>query len=272
MTTVTTDLLDVPGARLHYELRGTGPLLVLVAAPMDARSFAPLADLLAGDHTVLTTDPRGIHRSTVADRAADATPELRADDLARLIAHVDAGPAAMLGSSGGAVSVLALAQARPDLAHTVIAHEPPLHDGQPDADRLRADTERMCATYLAGDPAGAWRDFLRIANIAMPPELVEQVFLADRSPQAVADEHYQFARMLRPTVYWRPDVAALRASPVRVLVGLGEESGGELCERTSATLAARLGTAPTLFPGGHIGFADRPEAFAARLREVLAGR
>jgi len=28
---------------------------------MDATSFAPLADLLAADHTVLTTDPRGIN-------------------------------------------------------------------------------------------------------------------------------------------------------------------------------------------------------------------
>ena len=65
MTTLTTaTTLDVPGARLHYELRGTGPLIALVAAPMDATAFAPLADLLATDHTVLTTDPRGINRSS----------------------------------------------------------------------------------------------------------------------------------------------------------------------------------------------------------------
>src|SRR5690349_8616693 len=102
---VTADILEVPGASLHYELRGSGPLVVLVAAPMDARSFEPLADLLAADHTVLTTDPRGIFRSRVADPDADATVELRADDIARLIAHVDRGPAAVLGSSGGAVSV-----------------------------------------------------------------------------------------------------------------------------------------------------------------------
>ena len=71
--------LDVPGATLYYELRGSGPLVVLVAAPMDADSFAPLADLLATDHTVLTTDPRGINRSKVDDPGQDSTPELRAD-------------------------------------------------------------------------------------------------------------------------------------------------------------------------------------------------
>src|SRR5687767_165277 len=109
--TVTTGTLAVPGARLHYEVRGRGPLVVLVAAPMDADSFAPLAELLAIDHTVLTTDPRGINRSPVDNPDADSTPEHRADDLSRLLAHLDAGPADVLGSSGGAVSVLALAQA-----------------------------------------------------------------------------------------------------------------------------------------------------------------
>ena len=52
----TARALEVPGARLYYEVRGKGPLVVLVGAPMDARPFGPLAELLAGDYTVLTTD------------------------------------------------------------------------------------------------------------------------------------------------------------------------------------------------------------------------
>jgi hypothetical protein len=77
--------------------------------------------------------------------------------------------------------------------------------------------------------------------------------------------------MLRPTVRWQPDIVALRAAPTRVVVGIGEDSTGELCDRTSRALAAALGVAPTLFPGGHIAFADDPAAFATRLRTVLAG-
>src|SRR6185369_3812350 len=124
----TVGSLRVPDARLHFEVRGQGPLLVLVGAPMDAQPFEPLADLLATDHTVLTTDPRGINRSSVDDPDQDSTPPMRADDLARLVAHLGAGPAAVFGSSGGAVSALALVETRPDLVHTVIAHEPPLAD------------------------------------------------------------------------------------------------------------------------------------------------
>ena len=65
MTTAST--LRVPDADLHYELRGSGPLVVLVGAPMDARPFTGLAELLATDHLVLTTDPRGINRSKLDD-------------------------------------------------------------------------------------------------------------------------------------------------------------------------------------------------------------
>jgi pimeloyl-ACP methyl ester carboxylesterase len=267
--TITTASLAVPGARLHYEVRGQGPLVVLVGAPMDARAFEPLADLLAPDHTVLTTDPRGINRSPVDDPDRDSTPEQRADDLFRLLSHVNAGPATVFGSSGAAVSALALAQAHPEAVHTVIAHEPPLDELVEDRVELRAQTDDMIATYLAGDTHGAWKKFLATANIHLPDEVIEAVWGGDRDAQTLADEHFQFAHMLRATTRWEPDVAALRAVPTRIVVGIGEESTGQLCDRTSRALAAALGIEPTMFPGDHIGFAESPEPFAVRLRTVL---
>ena len=62
---LTTHSLAVPGARLHYEVRGAGPLLLILGSPMPAADFAPLAQALAGYHTVVTTDPRGIAGSPV---------------------------------------------------------------------------------------------------------------------------------------------------------------------------------------------------------------
>ncbi|GAA3464734.1 alpha/beta fold hydrolase [Saccharothrix longispora] len=267
----TTHTLRVPDASLHYELRGTGPLVVLVGAPMDARSFEPLADLLAADHTVLTTDPRGINRSAVDDRDRDATPELRADDLARLVEHVHAGPAVVLGSSGGAVSALALVQARPDLVDTVIAHEPPLNELLDERAELRARTAGIAATHLAGDHEGAFREFLALADIDLPEEVFRHMVGGERSAQDVADADYQHSAMLVPTTRWVPDLEVLRAAPTRIVVGIGEESAGQLCDRTSRALAAALGVAPTMFPGDHVGFAGDPEGFATRLREVIKG-
>jgi pimeloyl-ACP methyl ester carboxylesterase len=269
---VTTGLLAVPGARLYYEVRGGGPLVLLVGAPMDAMPFAPLADQLASDHTVVTTDPRGIHRSPVDDPGQDCTPELRAGDLSRLLAHLGAGPAAVLGSSGGAVSALALAQAHPGQVHTVIAHEPPLIELLPDRAERHAGNEDVIAKWLAGDHVGSWRAFLDNADIHLPEGVFEAMFAGEPNPRTIADNTYQNTRMLRPTTHWRPDIAALRSAAVRVVVGIGETSAGQLCDRTSRALAAALDTEPTMFPGGHTGFAEDPSGFAIRLRPVLADR
>lgn len=266
--TPTTGMLDVPGARLYYEVRGDGPLLALHAAPMDAAAFEPLADLLAVDHTVLTMDPRGINRSSVDDRDRDVAPDERAGDLASLLAHVDGGPAAVFGSSGGAVSALALAQDHPDLAHTVIAHEPPLAELVEDRESLRADTDDMIATYLAGDRRGAWKKFMESADIDLPVDMFEAMFGGPIAGRAAADERFSFAHMERPTTFWKPDLETLRGAD-GLIVAIGQDSAGELCDRTSRALGAELDAEPVMFPGGHIGFAEDPAAFATRLRDVL---
>lgn len=268
-STATVGTLRVPDAQLHYEVRGEGPLVALVGAPMDAGAFAPLADLLATGFTVLTADPRGINRSILDDPGQDSTPQSRADDLSRLLAELDAGPAAVLGSSGGAVTALALAQAHPEQVHIVIAHEPPLIELLDDRDQLRAGTEDIIATHVSGDLAGAWRKFLAQANIFMPEPVFELMYGGERDPRQLADEHRFFTHELRATTGWQGNLTALRAGEPRIVLGLGRESTGQLCDRTTTALGELLGITPTLFPGGHVGFVEDPDGFALRLREVL---
>ncbi|KAA0023158.1 alpha/beta fold hydrolase [Antrihabitans cavernicola] len=271
-TTVSTHTLDVPGASLYYELRGSGPLVVLIGAPMDAVAFAPLAERLATDYTVLTADPRGINRSSVDSRDIDSTPELRADDIARILRAVNTGPAAVFGSSGGAVSALALAQAHPRLIHIVVAHEAPLIELLADRAQLRRGTDELADVYLAGNHLRAWAMFIAQAKIDMPADVLEMMFGDHRDPQHLADELFWFAHEMRPSTYWEPDLDVLRASPVRIVVGVGEDSTGETCDRTSCALAAELGIGTTSFPGGHIAFAEDPDAFVGRLRPLLEDR
>jgi pimeloyl-ACP methyl ester carboxylesterase len=80
-TSPTTRSITVPGARLHYEIRGAGPLLLVIGSPMTSAEFAPLADALASDHTVVTYDPRGYAASPVDDPGAPCSVEQRADDV-----------------------------------------------------------------------------------------------------------------------------------------------------------------------------------------------
>jgi pimeloyl-ACP methyl ester carboxylesterase len=269
---VREQTLRVPGADLYHEVRGRGPLIALVGSPMGTEPFRAVAELLASDHTVLTMDPRGIGRSRLDEPASDSTPELRADDLSRLLTHLDAGPAAVVGSSGGAVTALALAQANPEQAHTVVAHEPPLDELLDDRDHRRSQTERMIATYLGGDVIGAWRQFFAQAELGLPEDAGEEMFGGERDPRDVADERYFFAHALLPTTSWQPDLERLRSVTTRIVVGIGEESQGQLCDATSRALAAQLALQPALFPGGHAGFAEAPAGFAERLRTVLRPR
>src|SRR5690349_20614420 len=99
---LTIDRLDVPGGSLYYEVRGTGPLMLVVGQPMTSGPFAALADHLATDHTVVTYDPRGHGHSSVDDPTQPVTPEVEADDLSRIIGALGGGPADVMGTSGGA--------------------------------------------------------------------------------------------------------------------------------------------------------------------------
>jgi pimeloyl-ACP methyl ester carboxylesterase len=266
---ITTGTLRVPGADLYFETRGSGPVLALIGCPMDASAFGPLADELGSDYTVVTTDPRGIRHSRVAAPACDVTPETLADDVSRLLDHLGNGPAVVFGSSGGAVAALALAQNHPAHVRVLVAHEPPLEELLDDRDDLRACTNDVVATYLSGDTVGAWGKFLAAANITLTAEDMEQ-WQREPDPQAIADERFFFEHTLRPTTWWEPSLTILASGPVRIVVGIGSQSTGQTCDRTSNALAAALGVEPVTFPGGHIGFVEQPGPFATRLRDTLS--
>ncbi|GAA1547272.1 alpha/beta hydrolase [Kribbella lupini] len=64
MTTKTVNKLPVPGATLHYEVTGSGPVLLLIPGGFtDGAIFDSIVGQLAADYTVITYDPRGNSRS-----------------------------------------------------------------------------------------------------------------------------------------------------------------------------------------------------------------
>jgi hypothetical protein len=105
------------------------------------------------------------------------------------------------------------------------------------------------------------------AGLELPDEVFDQVFGRELTEREAADERFAQLVMEGSTIAFRPDVAALRT--VDVVIGIGEESAGQLCDRTSRALAAALDVEPVLFPGDHTGFAEGPEPFAAVLRPLL---
>ena len=265
--------LDVPGARLYYERRGTGPLLLLIGSPMDSTGFAGLASALAGRYTVVTYDPRGIGDSTREDTGSDVTPEQQADDVHRLLAVSGGEPADLFGSSGGAVVGLALVTAHPDQVRTLVAHEPPVIELLPDRDQLRAEIQDIYDTYRAGRADEAMQKFMAHAGVGGPAAPDEGAPRWEPSPEQIArmratTGHF-LAHLIRPTTGYRPNIQALAAAPVRIVVAAGATSSGQLAHRAAVAIAGQLGTRVAEFPGDHGGFAALPEQFGRVLDQVL---
>ena len=261
--------LDVPGACLYYEVRGSGPALMLVGHPMGSSGFAAVAQLLAEDFTVVTYDPRGFARSTIDDPGQDAEPDLMADDVRRVLEAVGDGPAQVFGSSGGAVTGLALAGRYPGHVKSLVAHEPPLALLLPDADEARAGMQVIYDTYRDGGTGAAWQRFSAFTGMNMRPQ-GEEAAPQPPSPEAAATSERFFGHSLLPIVLYQPDFPTLQVGPARVMAAGGTTSKGQFAQRTAVALAERLGTPLVDFPGGHGGFASDPRDFAAVLRRTLA--
>jgi pimeloyl-ACP methyl ester carboxylesterase len=267
-TSSTVRSVTVPGARLHYEVRGAGPLVLLVGSPMASAEFTPLADALAGAHTVVTHDPRGYANSPVDDADAQTGVERRADDVTAILDDLGAESADVFGSSGGAVTGLELVARYPGRVRTLVAHEPPLLELLPDAADQRANTEAIIDTFHRDGFGAAWMHFMSNAGFEVS---------ADDAPSGPAepseDEIRQSTRFftidMRPTCYYRPAIDALKSGLSRVVVGIGVDSGRLLTHRTSVALSDLLGSAPVQFPGDHGGFMAAPTEFADTLRTVL---
>ncbi len=267
--------LNVPGATLYYEVKGTGPLLLMIpGGPADAGAFAGLAPFLSDRYTVVPYDPRGNSRSVVDDPSKDQDMDVHGDDAAALIAALTSEPAYVLGSSGGAQIGLNLAARHPERLHTLVAHEPPCAPMLPDAADALAGMEDTYQTYRAQGVEAGMKRFELVIGI----DRAEQLAQVEPTPEMLEDWariggnlEYFLAHGVRQISGYAPDVAALRGGPARIVVGVGETSAGQLAHRTALALAERLGTPPVTFPGDHGGFGSHSAEFAETLHKVLTG-
>ncbi|MFI7669348.1 alpha/beta fold hydrolase [Nocardia sp. NPDC049526] len=288
---MTTHTLQTAGADIVYDVHGPLPTdggrppLVMIGQPMDAGGFSTLASYFP-DRTVVTYDPRGLGRSTRKDGRVDNTPMVQAEDVHAVIEALGAGPVELFGSSGGAVTALALVAAYPNDVSTVVAHEPPLIPVLPDAAAAERARAGVRDAYEAKGFGAGMATF--IAMTSWQGEFTDDYFAQPAADPAMfgmpsEDDGSRDDPLLSDRSWaissYHPDVAALSAAPTRVVIAVGEESAGTFTARTSAAAARLLGLQETVFPshhggflGGDYGYPGRPEAFARVLREVVAGQ
>jgi pimeloyl-ACP methyl ester carboxylesterase len=286
-TKETTRTLAVPGATLSYDIRPGGAPddtpLFLTASPMGAAGFATLAGHFS-DRTVVTYDPRGSERSQLTEPTTPPTPEQHADDMHRIIQELGGGPVDLFASSGGAVNALALVAHHPEDVRTLVAHEPPLPALLPDREAALAAARAVNQTYRQRGWGAAMAHFIAVvshrgeftADFAQQPAPDPAMYgLPTEDDGSRTDPLLGLA--LVGSIAYEPNFEALAAARTRIVMAAGAESEGELAHRGAFAVAARLAAEPVVFPSNHGGFfggeygqTGQPEAFAAKLREVLA--
>jgi len=289
MTEPTTHTLDAPGATITYDVRRTdspAAVLMLIGSPMGAGGFVTLASHFP-DRTIVTYDPRGVERSVKADPSSPSTPDQHADDLHLILAEVmadGAGSVDLFASSGGAVNALALVAKHPEQVRTLVAHEPPLAAILPDREGAMAFTQAISDTYQRSGFGPAMAQFILAVSHRGPMTLE---FAAQPAPDPAMfglpaeDDGTRTDPLLFQNIttctHYEPDFDALRAASTRIVLAAGVESKDQMAYRGAFAAAERLGTEPVMFPSDHGGFlggeygqAGDPDAFAAKLREVLA--
>lgn len=275
-TQVEARTVEVPGATLYVEVRGSGPvLLCITGGPTDAGMFDDLAERLADRYTVVTYDQRGHSRSALAGEPEDIPVALHADDAAAVLGAVGDAPAYVYGSSGGATIGLDLVARHPSLVRTVVAHEPPIMELLPDAPEWRAKFADISETYRSEGVFPAMAKFGAMVEEG-GPRYSEEMQQTPPTPEAeemmgrMAGNFDLFlAHEIRQIGAYVPDVDALRNVPTRIVSAAGDTSADQGARRAAIALAERLGIEVTSLPGGHGGWGSDPQEFAERLHEAL---
>ena len=251
---------------------------------MGAAGFGTLAGHFA-DRTVVTYDPRGSERSVPrrsrqrdhARRPRRRPPPDHRGDRRR--------PVDLFASSGGAVNALALVAKHPEDVRTLVAHEPPLASVLPDREHALAATAAIHDTYQRSGWGAGMAHFIAVVS-HRGPFTAEVAGAARPGPGDVRDagrrrrlSHGPDARPDRAHEHRTTSPTSTRCGPPRrgIVPAAGAESDGEMASRGAHAVAERLGSdagrssrATTAgFLGGEYGQTGEPDAFAAKLRDVL---
>jgi pimeloyl-ACP methyl ester carboxylesterase len=262
MSTVT-----VNGAELYYEVRGTGPpVLLIMGATGDGGHFDELAAQLADEFTVISYDRRGNGRSPAPAGWRTTSPEEQADDAAALLDALGTGRAAVFGTSSGGLFALCLLVRHPGAVRGAILHEPGLYALVDDFHAVRAPIRALVqeARDAGGSSAAVERFWCYIVEDEngwnrLTPALRQRLRASASTLFEIELETYEL---------YLPDKETLTgiAVPVHLLVS---EDGLPFFAQIAARLGERLGVDVATVRGRHDAYHQYPREFAEAVRPFL---
>jgi hypothetical protein len=181
------------------------------------------------------------------------------------------------------VNALALVEWHPEQVRTLVAHEPPLFQVLPDRDAALAAARDIHETYMRSGFGAGMAKFIALVQHKgpVPADWADRLapdpamFGLPSADDGSRSDPLLGQNMTSGTSY-KPDFDALRRASTRIVIAAGAESEGEPANRGAHAVAERLRMAPVIFPSHHAGFlggeygqTGDPDAFAAKLRQVL---
>ncbi|GHO76740.1 putative hydrolase YraK [Ktedonobacter sp. SOSP1-85] len=275
MSSTKSNTLRVPGATLSYEVRGSGPLLLLIAGGGNDRIvFHEIVGYLTDQYTVVTYDRRGLSRSQLDNPGEEQRVEAHSDDAHRLLKALgsDYESAYVFGSSGGAIIGLDLVARHPGQVYTLVAHEPPTHL-LPETDPIQ-EMKGIQDVYRHSGVMAALQALFQLDGLDESGRDIVSELPASIKDQIVKNTIFLFEHEVAMYDHYLLDFAALASatSQTRIVLAGGHDYQEAATYLSAAAVADRLGTDMVEFPGRHAGYVSNPRAFAHRLREVLDER
>ena len=209
---------DTNGGKLFYEVRGSGPAVVLIPAyGFDTRCWDDQVGPLSQANTVVRYDPRGFGRSS---QPAEDDHYSHQEDLAGLLDRLRIRQAHIVGNSNGGRIAIGFALAYPERTASLVAADPAL-DGTWPPSEIAAYFGQAHETALSRGIDAAKEELITTMPAFLPA--MSREALASRVRTMMRDfSGWQFLRddPERPSV---PDAAnRLHELHMPVLAILGE--------------------------------------------------
>jgi 3-oxoadipate enol-lactonase len=258
----STQRLAVPGGEIAYDVTGSGPTIVLMhGAFMDRRSWDRQVPVLAKRFRVVRYDIRPFGESPRVDK-----PYSVADDLLRLLDHVGAPRAHLMGHSFGGNQALEFAVRHPDrVASLILVSASPPGFAAPEDERKQAAS--VFGAVKEGDDAivRAWLALPLWSEVRSRPDIMREL-------DAMTRRSLHAFKMTAPP-FAPPDApAAIEGVKAPTLILAGDRETPGITQATKI-LGDRLPNAQTIIvPGAdHALPLGWPDVFNAAVMKFLEG-
>ncbi|MFE5430746.1 alpha/beta fold hydrolase [Peribacillus simplex] len=269
MLGIRNGTLAVSGATLYYEVRGSGPLLLMIhGGGGDADKFQFVADNLANRYTVVTYDRRGHSRSSLFNKTENYRVKTHSDDAHRLLAKLTDEPAYVFGSSSGAVIGLDLSIRHPDQLRILIPHEPVL------LQLLFGNELVQAKQFLESLKKEHQSEVLKLLSNSERDTINSEQSKDTITERLLSNSTYFVEHEIPGILNYSLDIdklkTVLKTSSMQVLPAGGIASREFFTYGCSVALTEQLGSNFVEFPGHHGGYnSGLHMKFAERLHEVL---